>query len=178
MDQLIDIQSIIPAIQVDLKYATEENFTGQILYDFHQCFLLKETALRLKEVQEELEPMGLGLKIWDGFRPMAVQWKFWELIPDERYVADPRKGGRHTRGTTVDLTLITKGGKELPMPSPFDDLTEKAHQDYMGATEEEISNRELLKRVMEKHGFKGMETEWWHFDLVGWENHPPLDLSL
>jgi D-alanyl-D-alanine dipeptidase len=121
--------------------------------------------------------MGLGLKVWDGFRPMAAQWKFWELVPDERYVSDPRKGGRHTRGTAVDLTLITKEGQELLMPSEFDDFSEKAHRDYKEAPLEAIWNRELLREVMESHGFEGLPSEWWHFDLKGWKDYPPLDLN-
>jgi D-alanyl-D-alanine dipeptidase len=177
-DQLVDIRSFIPQIRVELRYATADNFTGQVVYHFQQCLLLKVTALRLRDIQAELEILGLGLKIWDGFRPMAAQRKFWELVPDERYVGDPRKGGRHTRGTTVDLTLVTKKGKELPMPSAFDDFSEKAHQDYMGASPEEIANRELLRTIMEKHGFEGVPTEWWHFDLIGWANYPPLDISM
>lgn len=175
--EFVDIKSIIPQIQVELKYATKDNFTGHSVYDFHCCLLLKETAHRLRDVQTELETMGLGLKVWDGYRPIAVQWKFWELVPDERYVSDPRKGGRHTRGTSVDLTLITKEGQELLMPSDFDDLSEKAHQDNVEASEETIKNRELLREVMEKHGFIGFPTEWWHFDLIGWQNYPPIDLS-
>jgi D-alanyl-D-alanine dipeptidase len=174
---LLDIQSVIPQVQVDLKYATTDNFTGQIVYDFGQCLLIEEVAEALTHVQAELEAMGLGLKIWDGFRPVAAQWKFWELVPDERYVSDPRKGGRHTRGTAVDLTLITTDGTELPMPSLFDDFSEKAHRNYVDASDEEIHNRELLQAVMEKHGFVGLPTEWWHFDLIGWENYPPIGLS-
>lgn len=175
--ELVDLQSFIPQIQVDLKYATPDNFTQQIVYNFQCCLLLKEAALRLRDVQAELESMGLGLKVWDGFRPIAAQWKFWELVPDPRYVSDPRKGGRHTRGTAVDLTLITKDGHELLMPSEFDDFSEKAHQNYMGATEEAIRNRELLREVMEKHGFTGLSTEWWHFDLNEWQNYPPIDFT-
>ena len=176
--ELVDIQSVIPQIQVDLKYATPENFTGQIVYSFQQCLLLKEVAVHLEKVQSELETMGLGLKIWDGFRPVAAQWKFWELIPDERYVSDPRKGGRHTRGTAVDVTLVTNEGQEITMPSVFDDFSEKAHRNYMEASEEAIKNRELLQQVMEKHGFIGLPTEWWHFDFAGWENYPPINQIL
>jgi len=172
--ELVDIQIVIPNIQVELKYATADNFTGQIVYPFHQCLLLKEAAFQLREVQAELEAMGLGLKVWDGFRPLFAQWQFWELIPDERYVSDPRKGGRHTRGTAIDLTLL-KEGKELAMPSAFDDFSEKAHRHYRGASPEEIAHRELLQTMMEKHGFIGLPTEWWHFDLIDWERHPPLD---
>ena len=175
--ELIDIQSIAPNIQVDLKYATEDNFTGQIVYSFHRCFLVKEATFRLRDVQNELESIGLGLKIWDGFRPVAAQWKFWELVPDERYVSDPRKGGRHTRGTAVDLTLITLDGQELPMPSAFDDFSEKAHRTYTDCSEEQIRNRELLQGTMERHGFMGLPTEWWHFDLLGWETYPSIDRS-
>jgi len=173
--ELVDIQTLIPNIQVDLKYATAANFTGQIVYNFQCCLLLKEAALQLSEVQTELEALDLGLKVWDGFRPMAAQWKFWELLPDERYVSDPRKGGRHTRGTAVDLTLITKDGQELLMPSGFDDFSEKAHQDYMEASDEAIRNREFLREIMERHGFINLPTEWWHFDLIGWQNYPPVD---
>jgi D-alanyl-D-alanine dipeptidase len=143
---------------------------------FDRCLLLKEAALRLRDVQAELETLGLGLKVWDGFRPVAAQWAFWELVPDERYVSDPRKGGRHTRGTAVDVTLITREGQELPMPSVFDDFSEKAHRNYMEAPEEALNNRTLLQEVMEKHGFIGLPTEWWHFDLFGWENCPPIDI--
>lgn len=174
--ELVNIQSFIPNIQVDLKYATKDNFTGQIVYNFHCCLLLKEAALRLLDIQAEVEAVGLGLKVWDGFRPMAAQWKFWELMPDERYVSDPRKGGNHTRGTAVDLTLITKDGQELLMPSDFDDFSEKAHRDYMGTSAEAIKNREFLREVMERHGFIGVATEWWHFDLIGWQDYPPIDI--
>lgn len=173
---LVDLQTVIPHIQVDLKYATADNFTGQVVYDFDHCFLLNRAALALKDVQAELEPLGLGLKVWDGFRPVAAQWRFWEIMPDERYVSDPRKGGRHTRGTAVDVTLITKDARELPMPTGFDDFSEKAHRNYMGASEEAIKNRQLLQEVMERHGFIGIQSEWWHFDLIGWENYPPIDL--
>jgi len=175
--ELVDIQQFIPQIQVDLKYATSDNFTGQIVYNFHSCLLHQDAAIKLREVQAELESMGLGLKVWDGFRPFAAQWKFWELVPDERFVSDPRKGGRHTRGTAVDLTLITQDGHELLMPSGFDDFSEKAYQDYMDTSDEAIRNRELLRQIMEKHGFLGLPTEWWHFDLIGWQNYPPIDFT-
>jgi D-alanyl-D-alanine dipeptidase len=173
--ELVNVQMVIPGIQVDLKYATPDNFTGQVVYAFHDCLLLDEVAIQLAQVQAELELKGLGLKIWDGFRPLSAQWKFWELVPDERYVSDPRKGGRHTRGTAVDVTLVRKDGQELTMPSDFDDFSEKAHRDYRGASEEAMFHRELLRDVMERHGFIGLPTEWWHFDWVGWQDCPPID---
>jgi D-alanyl-D-alanine dipeptidase len=175
--ELVDIQELIPSIKVDLKYASTDNFTGQIVYNFNRCLLLKEAALKLSAVQKALEQRGLGLKVWDGYRPPAVQWKFWEIMPDERYVSDPRKGGRHTRGTAVDVTLVNLEGQELLMPSQFDEFSEKAHHNYMGAPSDALQNRALLRQVMEQHGFVGIPTEWWHYDLKGWESYAPIDNS-
>lgn len=169
---LVDIQEINPNIKVDLKYATKDNFTGKVMYPFNRCFLHREAAERLSKIQKRLEEKDLGLKIWDGFRPLSVQWKFWEMVPDERYVSDPRKGGRHTRGTAVDLTLVTLEGEELQMPSSFDDFTEKAHRNYLETSLEAIKNRKLLQKVMEEGGFVGLDTEWWHFDLEDWYEYP------
>lgn len=172
--ELVDIKSFVPDIKIDLKYATADNFTGQVVYDFQNCLVRKDVALRLIAVQTELKTMGLALKIWDGFRPMAAQWEFWKLVPDERYVSNPLNGGRHTRGTAVDVTLVTSEGQELLMPSDFDDFSEKAHRNYQEAPEGALKNRLLLEQVMEKHGFVGLPTEWWHFDLIGWENFSPI----
>lgn len=174
-EELVDIQVFIPRIYVELKYATSDNFTGQVVYNFNCCLLHQTAAVQLHGVQSELETIGMGLKVWDGFRPLAAQQKFWEFLPDERYVCDPRKGGRHSRGTAIDLTLITSNGQELSMPSAFDDFSEKAHRDYMGAPEQAINNREFLREMMEKYGFIGLPTEWWHFDLDGWSHYPPID---
>jgi D-alanyl-D-alanine dipeptidase len=171
---LVDIQAVNPKIYIDLKYATADNFTGQAIYAFTQCLVLEPVAKALSEVQKELEQLGLGLKVWDGYRPLAAQWKFWEICPDPCYVSDPRKGGRHTRGTAVDVTLVNAEGQELVMPTAFDDFSEKAHSNYTGASEEAVRNRELLRNVMEKHSFTVLPTEWWHFDFKGWQDQPVL----
>lgn len=175
--ELVDVAQAIPNIKIDLIYGTPHNLTGKPVYDFTVCLLVKDAAHQLKKVQLELEAMGLGLKIWDGFRPMAVQWKLWEILPDERFVSDPRKGGRHTRGTAVDLTIVDKDGNELLMPTGFDDFTEKAHSNYNGASTEAILNRELLKQIMHRHGFTVYPSEWWHYDLINWQNYPVLDFT-
>jgi D-alanyl-D-alanine dipeptidase len=174
--RLVNVQSKIPSIVVDLRYATDNNFTQKIVYNFDQCLVLDVVAERLLAVQEELSQEGYGLKIWDGFRPFSAQWAFWDIVQDERYVSDPRKGGRHTRGTAVDVTLVFLDTKEeVAMPTLFDDFSEKAHRNYYDAQlEKEIANRNYLQKVMERNGFKGISTEWWHFDLEGWENYPPI----
>lgn len=175
--EFIELNKLNPNILLDIRYATANNFTGKIVYPEARAFLVKDAALSLDSVQKELEKSGLGLKIYDGYRPLSVQKKFWEIMPDERYVADPKKGSRHNRGMAVDLTLVDKNGNELSMPTEYDDFTEKAHRDYMSLTEEQIKNRKILEDVMTKYGFTGLPTEWWHFDYKGWENYDVLDVD-
>lgn len=171
MNKLVNLQEFDERIVIDLLYATENNFTKRAVYDFTVCLVLEPVANALVKVQDDLEKMGLGLKIWDGYRPPSVQQIFWDIVQDDRYVAPPWKGGRHTRGTAVDVTLIDQNGSELPMPTPFDEFTDRAHRGY----DQNVHNQ-LLETLMEKHGFVGLPTEWWHFDLVGWESYPVLTL--
>lgn len=174
---LVNITHAIPDIVVDLRYATTNNFTGKIVYTTPICAVHKDLVPALQAVQKELKTLGLGLKIFDGYRSQEAQWRFWELVPDERYVSDPRKGGRHTRGTAVDVSLVDlKTGQELDMPTEFDDFTERAWHDNANATPTQKANRELLRAVMTKHGFEPLTTEWWHYDFTGWRNYPLLDM--
>lgn len=176
--KLVELNSVIPDILLDIRYATPNNFTGQIVYPCARCFLLQDAAYALREVQNELRPMGYRLKVFDGYRPLSVQRRFWAILPDPRYVADPTVGSRHNRGCAVDLSLVKSDRKDVPMPTEFDDFTEKAHPAYMNLPEDALRNRALLKSVMERHGFTQFPTEWWHFDYSGWETHPVLDMPL
>jgi len=176
---LVDVQKVIPGIVLDIRYATTNNFTGQQLYPFSKCYLRRASAEKLRAAQAELAPLGYGLKIFDGYRPLSVQWKMWEVYPHSGYVADPRKGSRHNRGAAVDVTLIRlAGGAELPMPTPYDDFTERAHRKFKDLPEEVVRNRELLEEVLTKHGFVGLYTEWWHFDDKDWRQFPILDIQI
>ncbi len=175
---LVDILSINPTIVLDLRYATENNFTHHKLYPVARCLLRREPAESLSAVQKDLKSRGLGLKIFDGYRPLSIQKKLWESVPDDRYVANPAKGSRHNRGAAVDLTIIDSLGRELEMPTPFDSFTEKAHCGYMKLTKKILQNRSLLEKVMMRHGFVLMSSEWWHFDFRGWGKFPVLDQPL
>lgn len=175
---LVDIHTIAPTIQLDLRYATVNNFTNQKLYTQARCLLRPEAAAQLAKVQLDLEAKGLGLKVFDCYRPLSVQKRMWEIVPNPDYVANPQQGSRHNRGSAVDLTLVDRKGTELPMPSNFDEFSPKSHIDYSGGSLEARQNRNLLQQVMKKHGFIPLETEWWHFDAPNWQKYPVLDLPI
>ena len=174
--ELVDIKEVNPHIIVDMRYATEDNFAKKKLYDSNTCFLRKSTAVKLDTVQKELERMNLGLKVWDCYRPLAVQWVFWAILPDERYVANPKMGSRHNRASAVDLTVVDSQGKELQMPTGFDDFSLRAGHRYQDLPDEAIRNRELLKGLMEKAGFIPLPEEWWHYDDENWMRFDIMDV--
>ena len=160
----VRVRDYIPDAVVDLKYATSSNFTNSVVYDFTEPYLRYSTVLKLMKVQEELRQQGLKLKIWDAFRPLEAQEKLWNAFPDPQYVSNPWSGtNSHSRGNTVDLTLVDANGKELEMPTGFDDFTSFADRDYSDCTVTAAENAKLLESVMEKNGFSGLESEWWHF---------------
>lgn len=184
LPQLVSVRSINKNIKIECWYATYNNFTGQQIYPspfFSKCFLLKNVARALSNVQKELELQGLGLLIWDAFRPMEPQKKLWEVFPVEGFVAPPHKGGRHTRGTTVDLTIIhLETQQPLDMGTGFDVFIDRAQADNKDISQKAQSNRKLLQTVMGKQGFTVLPTEWWHFDYfteTTRDNYPPLNIS-
>lgn len=160
----VKVQTYIPDMVVELRYATENNFTNQQIYDFTDAWLRYGTVRKLMLVQEELRQYGYRLKIWDGFRPPAAQFKLWEVCPDPTYVSNPNNGfSSHSRGNTVDVTLVYEDGTELVMPTGFDDFSKLADRDYADCGAEAAANALLLEQVMEKYGFKPYYGEWWHF---------------
>ena len=141
-------------------------------------FLGAPVANGLRLVQDELRASVLGLKIFDAYRPYSVTVLFWELVRDERYVANPSKGSGHNKGIAVDLTIIDlKTGKELEMGTGFDNFTDSAHHDFKSLPDTVLANRSLLKSLMEKNGFKSLETEWWHYYWTGPGTFMVLDID-
>ncbi|HXB43234.1 MAG TPA: M15 family metallopeptidase [Puia sp.] len=178
--KMVSLQQLIPNIVLDLRYGTTNNFMKIVMYDEHPryTFLRQPAAKALAQVQKELIKTGYGLKVFDAYRPYDVTKKFWELVHDERYVANPAQGSGHNRGIAVDLTIINlKTKKELKMPTGFDNFTDSAHHDFMNLPSEVLKNRSLLKETMEKYGFKEFATEWWHYSLPDPEKYEVLDLS-
>ena len=180
LKKIVDINVRAPKIVVDLRYAGKNNFMHRRMYPngTTHSYLRLQALKALDSVESELNRMGLGLKIFDAYRPYSITEKFWELVHDDRYVADPKKGSGHNRGIAVDLTIIDlKSGHELPMPTGFDSFTDSAHHDFVSLSPEILNNRRLLKETMEKHGFIAFSTEWWHYSLPHPEYYELLDLS-
>jgi zinc D-Ala-D-Ala dipeptidase len=175
--RLVNLKSYIPDLVLDIRYATNNNFTGQRVYDKAMAFARLPVAQALKNIQAELKQKGLGLKIYDAYRPYAITVKFYKIAKDTSFVADPRKGSRHNRGCAVDLTIIDlKTGRELDMPTGYDSFTPQASANYKNLSAKKLANRQLLRSVMERHGFKVLSSEWWHFDYSGWEQFGLLNI--
>lgn len=174
----VDLEKYIDGIVLDVKYATEDNFTGMILYPSSKILLRKVVADSLKSVSDRLKAKGLRLKVFDGYRPHSVQKLMWSKLPDPNYVADPAIGSKHNRGSAVDVTIIDAEGNELDMGTPFDDFTEKASPNYTEFPKEILNNRNILKNEMEKSGFNQLDTEWWHFDFYLWDRFGISDFPL
>ena len=177
--KMVELKQLMPSLVYELHYATKDNFVKQTLYPANTnfTFLRSPAAKALQKVQKELNEKGLGLKIFDAYRPYSITVKFWELIKDERYVANPAKGSGHNRGLSVDLTIIDlKTGVELDMGTGFDNFTDTAHHTFTQLSSTVLQNRKLLKDIMLKHGFNFLETEWWHYYWPNDRNYEVLDL--
>ena len=161
----VDVTTVIPDAVLDLKYATEDNFTKHVVYPKAACKLRRSVAARLANAARRLRKQGRRLLIWDCYRPTSVQEEFWKLVPDERYVANPKKGSRHSRGAAVDLGLVDTDGKPVVLPTTFDEFSEAAHRDHALKGDAGAEARRLEK-AMKAAGFVGMPTEWWHFDAA------------
>lgn len=173
---LVDLARINPRIVIALKYATTDNFLKQKVYEDSTCYVLEVLARKLDQAQKLLEQDGLGLKVWDGFRPVSVQRKMWAIMPDARFVANPNQGGSlHNRGVAVDLTLIDSDGRELEMPTPFDSFSEKAYQFSREPSPQQRANRMLLRQVMREVGLDYIKTEWWHYQLPNGRAYPIIN---
>lgn len=163
-DELVRVSDYAPDIIIDLRYATQDNFTGQVIYDFDEAYLRCGTLKKLIEVQAELMEAGRRLVILDAYRPVAAQFALWEACPDPVFVANPNYGySSHSRGNTVDVTLADAEGVLLPMPSEFDEFSALADRDYSDASAEGAENARLLENAMVRRGFHAYSAEWWHY---------------
>lgn len=170
----VDVASLDVSIRLDIRYATADNFTAAKIYDCARCLLRPEAAQALLKAHRALQRQGLGLKMFDCYRPRPYQQRLWDKVPNPDYVTPPEKGSMHSRGAAVDLTIVDAQGNELDMGTPYDYFGREAHYDYTRLPGKVLANRRLLRRTMEAAGFQGIRTEWWHFSFRG-KNYPLSD---
>ncbi|MEZ4943098.1 MAG: D-alanyl-D-alanine dipeptidase [Saprospiraceae bacterium] len=159
----VDLQELDPSIRLEIRYATTDNFTESKIYDCPRCFLRPEAAQAVVKAHRMLQRQGLGLKMFDCYRPQPYQQRLWDKVPDADYVTPPEKGSMHSRGAAVDLTIVDAQGRELDMGTAYDFFGPQAHTTYYQLPAQVLKNRQLLRRVMEDVGLRGIRTEWWHF---------------
>lgn len=198
-DELINPKELIPDLVIDLRYNADNhkflnlpdgNMDLPKFYTANECLVLLKAAQELKVAQDTLRnirthnnksyPNGIGVKVWDAYRPRAVQYLFWEIFPNGTYIANPATGSKHNRGGAIDLTLIDLStGEELQMPTEFDDFSDKASHNYTNLPAESLANRALLKSIMTQvASFNYYSAEWWHYEVAGASNYPLCDFQL
>lgn len=161
---IVKILDYIPDAVIDLRYATANNFTGVIIYEDDAAFLRYGTVKKLAAVQEKLNEKGLRILIWDAYRPKEAQFRLWEVCPDPAFVANPNKGfSSHSRGNTVDISVVDEKGNPLEMPSEFDEFNKKADRNYNDVSDIAAENSLMLETIMTECGFVGYSGEWWHY---------------
>ena len=176
--ELVDLEKFIPDVILDIRYATPNNFTNEKIYNLAKAYARKPVAESLKKAQAELKKIGLGIKIFDAYRPYKATVKFYEVYHDTTYVASPYRGSRHNRGCAIDMTLvILKTGEELKMPTGYDSFQKAAWPSTPVKDPEIKRNRDQIINTMQKYGFKVNSSEWWHFDFIGWKNYDVLDID-
>ncbi len=176
--ELVEVQKLEPGIRKEIRYATADNFMKEVLYADDRCFLRPDVAKRLVKAHRELQKEGLGIKVFDCYRPLAVQKKMFKRFPQPGYVADPAKGSNHNRGAAVDCTIVDKDGREVEMPSAYDEFSERAHLIYDKAPAHQKANRNKLQKVMLAQGFTPISMEWWHFDAPDAKSYAVLDIPI
>ncbi len=172
---LVEVTKLDPTIKLDIRYASDNNFMATPFYSQARAFLQRPAAQSLVAADRELHQHGYGILIHDAYRPWYVTKMFWEATPDDKkkFVADPAKGSMHNRGCAADVSLYdTKTGKEVAMPSGYDEMSERAYPNYSGGDAQERARRDLLREVMEKNNFTVYEFEWWHFDYANCTSWP------
>jgi D-alanyl-D-alanine dipeptidase len=177
---LVDIRSVDPTIIVELRYAGQNNLVGYPLYPRGTCALARpEVASGLAAAQAFLRRYQFGLKIWDAYRPVAVQEKLWHASRNSDYVANPEigVGSLHSWGIAVDATLVDTWNRPVRMPSDFDDFTPAAMWRYVGPHPDVRAHVHLLQIAMQNAGFWGLRTEWWHFTIADWQKFLPTQAA-
>jgi len=176
---LVELASLDPAIHLDIRYASANNFLSTPVYTQARAFMQRPAAEALVRVLHKLQPLGYGLLIHDAYRPWYVTKIFWDATPPEGkiFVANPQEGSKHNRGCAVDLTLYDLStGQAIEMPGLYDEMSPRSFPNFPGGTSLQRWHRDLLRRAMESEGFAVNEDEWWHFDYKDWKQYGILNV--
>jgi D-alanyl-D-alanine dipeptidase len=178
---LIEIVRLDSTIHLDIRYATTNNFTGRSVYTQPRAFFQRPVAEALVRVNRTLRAKGYGLLIFDGYRPWSVTKFFWDIASEKQrkagFVANPSPGSKHNRGCSADLSLYDlANGKEVTMPSLYDEFSLRAYSDYTGGSRRSRQLRYILRSAMEREGFRVANNEWWHFDYRDWPKYPVMNV--
>ena len=171
---LVDVTSLEPGIQLDVRYATTNNFMSSVFYDEPRVFLQRPAAEAVARAHRALAEHGYGLLLHDGYRPWYVTKVFWDATPESQklFVADPASGSRHNRGAAIDLNLFDlETGEPAGMVGTYDEFSPRSFPAYPGGSSRQRWLRDLLRRTMEAGGFTVYEAEWWHFDYEDWRSY-------
>jgi D-alanyl-D-alanine dipeptidase len=176
---LVELVKLDPTIRLDIRYATENNFTGKAVYPEARAFLQRPAARGLLAAHRWLRRRGYGLVVYDAYRPWSITKLFWDITPPDKrmFVANPATGSVHNRGCAVDVGLFDlRTGREVEMPSGYDEMTERSFITYAGGTPEQRARRDLLRNAMERHGFSVYPQEWWHYDFKDYREYAIQDI--
>ena len=178
---LVEIVQLDPTIRLDVRYATTNNFLHRPVYAQTRAFMQRPAAEALVRAHRALRAKGYGVVVFDAYRPWSVTKIFWDSASEEErkieFVANPKNGSRHNRGCAVDMTLFDLStGKQVTMPSGYDEFSERAFPNYAGGTAESRALRDLLRTAMEAEGFTVYQAEWWHFDYNEWRQYRIMDI--
>jgi zinc D-Ala-D-Ala dipeptidase len=176
---LIDLATLGADFHFDIRYATANNFLGTPVYPEARAFLERPAAEALLEAAKDLKANGYGVLVHDAYRPWYITKVFWDATPPSlhTFVANPAKGSKHNRGCAIDMSIYELStGKPAEMPSGYDEMTERAHPGYTGGPDDARRRRDMLRHIMEAHGFSVDPGEWWHYDFKDWAKYPIINL--
>lgn len=174
---LVDIQMYQPKIMVDFRYASADNYLGMPLYPMPTLYVNRYVAHRLGRVQYDLAKEGLGLIIYEGYRPPAVQALIENKCCPDCLPRYREEASHYRKGLGVDVTIYYLDGQGIELPTEYDAKTPKAYRDYANLACHVYHNSAMLEKIMERYGFVAMREKWWHFDLKGYEDAPDLNID-
>lgn len=172
---LVNLNNKNSEIIFDLRYATENNFANKILYKNKECLIHKVAYEHLCIAEDIAKKLGYRLKIFDAYRPVYVQKKLWDILPDPNFIAPPEKGSPHSRGVAVDLTLVDRSNNELDMGTDFDEFSRLSYHGCIDISSKSYKNRLLLLGIMTDSGWDFFRNEWWHYQLFNSKKYPIID---